>query len=442
MTRTSPIVRALAVGALFFTAAVQAQVPMVDVTTFDTTALSALKWREIGPFRGGRSVAVAGSAARVGEFWMGTTGGGVFKTTDGGDYLGAGVDKYFGGTIGAIARAPSRIPTSCTWAPASSRSAATCRTATGCTRPPMAERPGRYIGLEKTRQISRVRVASDEIPTSSTWRRWVTASARVRTAASSRRTDGGMTWKKVLFRNDSTGAADLSMDPTNPDVLYAALWQAGRTPWQLVSGGRGERHLQVHRRRRDAGPRSRGNSGMPAGLIGNIGIARLGGEPEARVDDHRIAIRRAASTSPRTRGATWTRINERSEAPRSGPGTTRMIYADPKNANIFSRRNVGFYKSQRRRHDVAQLQEPHGDSHDMWIAPNDPKRHDPVERRRRHRLVQRRPDLDRCRITRRRSSIMSSTTNHFPYRSAARSRTTAPSAGRAGSPGSTRAASR
>jgi hypothetical protein len=108
----------------------------------DTAALAALSWREIGPYRGGRSVAVAGSRARPNEYWMGTTGGGVFKSTDGGMNWQPVTDKYFGGTVGYIA-VPSRTRTWCTWAPASTRSAATSATGRASARAPTPGRRGR-----------------------------------------------------------------------------------------------------------------------------------------------------------------------------------------------------------------------------------------------------------------------------------------------------------
>ena len=153
---------------------------------FDSTVFAALKWRDIGIYRGGRSVAVAGSAARPAEYWMGTTGGGVFKTTDGGDTWVPVTDKYFGGTIGAFGVSESN--------------------------PDVV-----YVGTGEYPIRGNVS-AGDGV--------WKT-------------TDGGKTWNKVLFRNDSTGISDLVVDPSNPDVLYAAFWQAQRYPWKLVSGGPG-----------------------------------------------------------------------------------------------------------------------------------------------------------------------------------------------------------
>src|SRR5213079_3146573 len=157
-----------------------------QVAPYDSTVFAALKWREIGIFRGGRSVAVAGSAARPNEYWMGTTGGGVFKTTDGGNTWLPATDKYFGGTIGAIGVSESN--------------------------PDVV-----YVGTGEYPIRGNVSHGDGVYKTS----------------------DGGATWRRVLFRNDSTGICDLVLDPSNPDVLYAAFWQAQRKPWQLISGGAG-----------------------------------------------------------------------------------------------------------------------------------------------------------------------------------------------------------
>ena len=204
---------------------------------YDTTAFAALKWREVGPYRGGRSVAVAGSAQRPLEYWMGTEGGGVFKTTDGGINWQAMTDKYFSGTIGAVTVDPKNPDV--VWVGGGEtciRGNVSHGDGVWMTRD--AGKTWSYMGLKETEQIGAVAIDprnSDVV--------YVAALGPTFGANEHRglfkSTDGGKTWNKVLFVNDSTGAVDFQFDPSNPDVMYVAFWQAGRTPWSLSSGGAG-----------------------------------------------------------------------------------------------------------------------------------------------------------------------------------------------------------
>lgn len=160
------------------TDAAQAQAP------YDTTALAALRWREIGPFRGGRSVAVAGSRSRLHEYYAGTTGGGVFKTVDGGMTWTPVTDRYFGGTVGAIAVSES-IRTSFMWVPAKRRFAGTCRTAMAFSSRSMQERHGLTLGLP-TPARSDAFASIPPIPRSLTLPRWDMCGDPTRSVESSR----------------------------------------------------------------------------------------------------------------------------------------------------------------------------------------------------------------------------------------------------------------
>ena len=204
---------------------------------YDSTVFAGLTWREIGIFRGGRSVAVAGSAARPNEYWFGTTGGGVFKSTDGGNTWLPVTDKYFGGTIGAIGVSESN-PDIVYVGTGEFPIRGNVSHGDGVWKTTDGGKTWTFLGLAETQQIARVRVhpTNPDIV-------YVAAQGHAFGPNPERgvykTTDGGKTWNKVLFRNDSTGAADLILDPTNPNVLYAGLWQAVRRPWTLVSGGAG-----------------------------------------------------------------------------------------------------------------------------------------------------------------------------------------------------------
>src|SRR3989442_13370114 len=186
---------------------------------------------------GGRGVAAAGSASRASEYWMGTTGGGVFKTPDGGNAWLPAADKYFGGTIGAIGVSESN-PDVVYVGTGEYPIRGNVSHGDGVFKTTDGGKTWKLVGLAESQQISRVRVHPTNPDVV-----WVGAQGHAFGPNAERgvykTTDGGATWRKLLFRNDSTGISDLVLDPANPDVLYAAFWQAQRKPWQLVSGGAG-----------------------------------------------------------------------------------------------------------------------------------------------------------------------------------------------------------
>ena len=371
MIVTFHVRRAIAAAAVLALAAIRtaAQAPMVDGSAFDTTAFSALTWREIGPFRGGRSVAVAGSGARANEFWMGTTGGGVYRTDDGGyTWLPSG-EKYFGGTIGAFGVSESNpdvvyVGTG-EWGIRGNVSAGN-----GVWKTTDDGKTWTHVGLEKAGQIARVRVhpTNPDLVYAAVLGHAYGPSADRGVFKS---TDGGKTWRKVLFRNDSTGAIDLSMDATNPDVLYASLWQAGRTPWQLVSGGAGSGLFKST----DAGEHwteITRNPGLPSGLLGTMGIAV---SPANANRVWALVENKDAGGVYRSddAGATWHYLSGEHKL-RQRAWYYSKLYPDPKNQNVLYAPNVQLYKSTDGGATWRWLPDPHGDDHDMWIAPNDPMR--------------------------------------------------------------------
>ena len=335
----------------------------------DTAALNTLKWRELGPFRGGRSVAVTGSAARPNEYYMGTTGGGVFKSLDGGQSWAAITDKYFGGTIGAVAVAASN-PDIVYVGGGEYALRGNVSHGEGVWKSTDAGKTWTSLGLKPTRQISRVLVhpTDPEIV-------YVAAQGNVWAPTPDRgiyrSKDGGKNWSKVLFRNDSTGASDLAFDPANPNVLYAAFWQVGRTPWMLNSGGAGSGVFKST----DGGDTWRDishNPGMPAGIFGNIGLTVSAANPNrvfAIIEADSGGVYRSDDG-----GATWMRTNaERSLRQRAWYYS--KIHADPKDTNVVYVNNVNFNKSTDGGKTFRPVRGiPHGDSHDFWIAPNDNKR--------------------------------------------------------------------
>jgi photosystem II stability/assembly factor-like uncharacterized protein len=337
-------------------------------TIYDTSSFAALRWREIGPFRGGRSVAVAGSAKRPNEYYFGTTGGGVFKTTDGGITWAPVTDKYFGGTIGAIGVSESN-PDIVYVGAGEYPIRGNVSHGDGVWRTSDGGKTWTSLGLVETRQISRVRVnpTNPDIV-------YVGAQGHVFGPNSERgvfkTTDGGKNWRKILFRNDSTGVTDLVMDPNNPEIIYAAFWQAWRTPWQLVSGGAGSGIFKSI----DGGEHwteLTHNPGLPLGVIGNIGLAVSPSNSNkvwAIIEADSGGVFRSTDG-----GATWTRTNSDRRLRQRAWYYTR-IFADPKNDKSIYVLNTGMYRSTDDAKTFRPIQVPHGDNHDLWIASNDPDR--------------------------------------------------------------------
>jgi photosystem II stability/assembly factor-like uncharacterized protein len=335
---------------------------------YDSSAFAALRWREIGPFRGGRSVAVAGSSKRPNEYYFGTTGGGVFKTTDGGITWAPVTDKYFGGTIGAIGISESN-PDIVYVGAGEYPIRGNVSHGDGVWRTSDAGKTWTSVGLADTRQISRVRVnpTNPDIV-------YVGAQGHVFGPNAERgvykTTDGGKTWRRILYRNDSTGVTDLVLDPTNPEIIYAALWQAWRTPWQLVSGGAGSGIFKST----DGGEHwteLTRNPGLPQGVIGNIGLAISPSNSNkvwAIVEADSGGVFRSTDG-----GATWARTNSDRRLRQRAWYYTR-IFADPKNDKSVYVLNTGMYRSSDDGKTFRPIRVPHGDNHDLWIAPNDAER--------------------------------------------------------------------
>ncbi len=336
---------------------------------FDSTAFAALTWRELGPYRGGRSVAVAGSAARPMEYWMGTTGGGVFKTTDGGMTWSPATDKYFGGTIGYVAVAPSN-PDVVYVGTGEYAIRGNVSHGEGVFKTADGGKTWSFLGLKATRQISRVRVHPTNPDVV-----WVAAQGAFWGPSKERgvykSTDGGRNWRQVLFRNDSTGACDLVVDPTNPNVLYAAFWQSYRNAYSLSSGGAGGGLYKST----DGGEHwteLTHNAGLPAAPLGNVGLAISPANPRrlwASIEADSGGIFRSDDA-----GTTWRRVNEDRKL-RQRAWYYSRIFADPKDTNTVYALNVGFYRSTDGGRTFKQpIAVPHGDNHDLWIAPDNPAR--------------------------------------------------------------------
>jgi photosystem II stability/assembly factor-like uncharacterized protein len=335
----------------------------------DAGPFGALRWRSLGPARGGRSIAVAGSAARPNEYYMGATGGGLWKTTDAGTTWKPVTDGLINySSVGAVAVS------------ASNPDVVYIGTGEADIRGNIIQGGGAYksidggktwthVGLTETQVIAKIRIH----PTNPDL---VYVAAFGHHAAPNpergvyRSKDGGKMWEKVLFRDNKTGGNELIIDPNNPQVIYAALWEAYRNAFEMSSGGPGSGLFKST----DGGDHWTEISrapGLPKGTLGKIGLSVSGADSnrvyaQIEADDGGFFLSNDA-------GGTWQKVNERRDLRQRAFYYTR-VYADPKVKDTVWVLNVNIYKSTDAGKTWKSVSVPHGDNHDMWIAANDSNR--------------------------------------------------------------------
>jgi len=338
---------------------------------FEQSFLQELEYRNIGPFRGGRSVAVAGHPDQPDTYYTGFTGGGVYKTTDGGQNWHNVSDGYFKtGSVGALTAAPSNP------------NVIYAGMGETCIRGNMSAGDGMYrtvdggdtwqhIGLGDSHFIGEIAVHPEDEDVA-----WVAVLGHVfGTGGNEERgvyktTDGGETWNRVLYHNRHTGAVDIEVDPANPRILYASLWEAYRNPWEMSSGGEGSGLYKST----DGGETWENISqrpGMPKGLLGKIGVAVSPVNPDrvwAIIENENGGVFRSDDS-----GKTWNRINSNRNLRQRAWYYTHIV-AGTENENEVYVLNVGFYKSTDGGESFDRIGTPHGDHHDLWISPDDDKR--------------------------------------------------------------------
>ncbi len=342
---------------------------LASAQTVDPDLYAGMKWRQIGPFRGGRSLAVAGSVQRPKEFYFGATGGGVWKTENSGISWRPVSDGFFTtATVGALAIAPSN-PDIVLAGTGERDIRGNISHGDGVYRSDDGGKTWRNIGLGETQTISRIVIHPtnpDVIYVAALGHIYGRHPAR----GVYKTSDGGKTWSKVLAGTDRAGAVDLDMDPTNPEVLIASIWEAWRTPYTMNSGGPASGMFKTN----DGGKLWTDVSrkpGLPTGLLGKIGLSISPVDPKrywAIVEAADGGIFRSDDA-----GATWTKTNEdRNWRQRAWYYT--HIYADTKAKDTVYVLNVGFGKSTDGGKTFAGVSVPHSDNHDLWIAPDDPNR--------------------------------------------------------------------
>ncbi|MGP8243300.1 MAG: VPS10 domain-containing protein [Bryobacteraceae bacterium] len=328
-----------------------------------------LRFRLIGPFRGGRVVAVAGVPSEPNVYYFGATGGGIWKTTDGGaSWLPIADGQLQTGSVGALAVAGSDpnviyagMGEACVRGNASNGD--------GVYKSMDAGKTWRNVGLKDSYHIGAVVVHPknpDLVYVAALGHLWGPNAER----GVYRSTDGGATWKQVLTRGPEAGASDLAMDPTNPRVLYAAFWNVSRKPWRLDSGGPGS-GLWKSTDGGDTWTDLSRAPGMPRGVEGRIGVTVSPVNP-----DRVWAIVEAADGGvfrSDNAGRTWTKVNDQNIL-RQRAWYYSHIFADPKSADTVYALNTGFYRSIDGGRTYAAIRQEHGDNHDLWIAPDNPLR--------------------------------------------------------------------
>ena len=334
----------------------------------DLSIFSSLRWRNIGPLRGGRSIAVAGSAARPLEYYFGATGGGLWRTTDGGTSWNPVSDAFFEtSSVGAVAVAPSN-PDVVYAGMGETELRGNIIQGDGIYKSIDGGKTWTHSGLEKTMAIARIRVDRSD-PNLVYVAAFGDPYGNNPERGIFRSTDGGRNWRKILYRNEKTGAIDLAIDSHDPRVLYASLWEAFRTPYSLSSGGPGSGFFKST----DGGDHwteLTHNPGVPAGVIGKITLA-------VSADSNRLFALIEAQDGGLFRsddgGAAWTLINnQRSLWQRAF--YFHRVYADPLLPDTVYVSNYELNRSTDGGRTFKIIPAPHGDHHDFWIAPNDSNR--------------------------------------------------------------------
>ncbi len=329
--------------------------------------LGGMKWRQIGPFRGGRVIAVAGVPGDASTWYFGGVAGGVWKSTDAGSVWKPVFDGQKIASIGAIAVADS------------DHNVLYVGTGEACTRGNITYGDGVYksvdagrswtnVGLKDTRHIGAV-IVHPKNPDIALVAALGHAFGQNDERGVFRTADGGRTWTRVLFKDRDTGAIDVVFDPDNPNVVYASLWQMRRQPWYFSSGGPGSglyrssdagltwTHLEGH--------------GLPAGILGRIGVSVAGGgagRVYAMIEAEEGGLFRSDDG-----GGSWSRVNSDHRF-RQRAWYYSHVFADPVSPDVVYIMNTGAFRSADGGKSFELMPAPHGDHHALWIDPKNPKR--------------------------------------------------------------------
>ena len=369
-SRPRRLVRTLAGALLVLPLAVPAALPAqgAERVTLDAALLQQFRWRNIGPDRGGRSIAASGVVGRPHEAYFGATGGGLWKTQDGGETWFPVTDgQLTSASVGAVAVSETN-PDVVYIGMGESAIRGNIMPGDGVYKSVDAGKTWAHVGFRDVHAISKIRIhpTNPEIV-------YVAAFGKYSAPSSERgvfkSVDGGKTWKRVLFRDERSGAIDIAIDRTDPNVVYAALWEAYRKEYQMSSGGPGSGLFKST----DGGETWKEitrNPGLPAGLIGRIGVALTAANPNrvyALVENEKGGLFKSDDA-----GATWTLMND-NRSIRQRAFYYTHLFADHRNADVVYAQNTSLFRSADQGKTLTSIGNgTHGDFHDLWIDPADP----------------------------------------------------------------------
>ena len=364
----------LAFCTLIFVNQVEAQkkktvAPLATNSLSEDPIIKAQSFRLVGPFRGGRAAAGVGSYTDVNTFYMGSTGGGVWKTTDAGSNWKNISDGFFGGTIGAIAITPTNESILYVGEGENSMRGNVSEGLGGMWKSTDDGKTWKNIGLKEARHIVRI-IVHPKNPDII----WVAAMGHLfgpnETRGVFKSTDGGQNWKKVLYVNQQTGASDLVIDPSNPETLYAGTWQLIRTPYSLESGGEGS-GLYKSTDGGDTWASIKTNKGFPKGVWGitAIAVAKSNTDKLYALIENKDGGLYVSENA----GKTWELVNSDNNIRQRAWYYTK-VFIDPADENKIYCPNVNFMVSSDGGKSFSSMRTPHGDHHDLWIDPKNGKR--------------------------------------------------------------------
>ncbi|NRB63896.1 MAG: glycosyl hydrolase, partial [Saprospiraceae bacterium] len=336
--------------------------------SYEESLYDGMEWRLVGPFRGGRAGTITGVPGDQQLYYMGTAGGGVWRTQDGGTTWTCISDGFFGGSIGAVAVAESD-PNVIYVGEGEQTVRGNVSSGRGFWRSTDAGKTWTSIGLPQSEHVGRIRVHPqnpDIVYAAVMGNLWKPNMDR----GLYKSIDGGKSWQKILYVSDKAGAVDVTLDPNNPRIIYCGTWQIKRNGYRMDSGGPGSK-LWKSTDSGETWTELTFNEGLPKGVWGIVGVT------VSPVNSERIWTIIEAEDGGVFRsddaGMTWQRTSGKRDL-RQRAWYYSRIYADPQDENMVYVCNVGFWRSRDGGVNWTQISTPHSDHHDLWIAPDNNQR--------------------------------------------------------------------
>jgi len=334
-----------------------------------TELLQGMAYRCVGPFRGGRVTAAAGIPEQPAVFFMGSTGGGVWKTADYGEtWQNLSDGQFCAGSIGAVEVARSN-PQVMYVGTGSADPRGNISPGCGMYKTQNGGKTWQHIGLDDAGQIARIQIhpQNPDLVYAAVLGNIFGPNT---TRGVFRSNNGGNTWEKVLYLSDTTGAVDLAMHPTNPEVLYAGFWRAERKPWTFIDGGK---EGGLYKTTNGGSTWEKITDGLPTGVVGRIGIAISPANPDRIwVQQEAMDEKQGGLFRSDNGGESWEKVNYERKL-RQRAWYYSRIFADPQDENTLYALNVDFFKSVDGGKAFQEIAVPHGDNHYLWINPYDPQ---------------------------------------------------------------------